>query len=407
MMAEPTAARTTMVRSPVTHRVAILHTSDTLEAWDFCRGVASYRPRSGIWGLRSIPMKSHSSTSYLRRLGQTPCDGLIMMPGRWRTLKLLHERGVKVVEVDGDGDRMPYARIHIDDRYIGRLAGEHLVERGFTRVMYLGDRSDWSRQRAAGLQQVVTAAGGQCDAAWSSDWLQLTSETWIRRQCKRVARPFAVMGCDDLVAAAAVRAMNSAGWQVPAEVGVIGVDDRITECIGVEPPLSSISHERFSIGHEAARTLDVLFMGGKPDTRTVQLFRPKRVIERESTSTYVYQDPDVAAAIAFIHREACNGVTIDEVVRHVSLARRTLERRFARVVGRSPGDEIRRVRLDAVKHAIERTHLPLADVAEQCGFSCLSSLSHSFRLATGMSPQAYRKQVRSAGVEPARGPFGG
>jgi LacI family transcriptional regulator len=181
---------------------------------------------------------------------------------------------------------------------------------------------------------------------------------------------------------------------------VIGVDDRITECIGAQPPLSSISHERFRIGHEAARVLDQLFMGGKPDTRHVQLFRPQHVIERESTSTYVYQDPDVAAAIAFIHREACNGVTIDELVRHVNLARRTLERRFAQVVGRSPGDEIRRVRLEAVKHAIERTHLPLADIAEQCGFSCLSSLSHSFRLATGMSPAAYRQRARSGGMMP-------
>ena len=41
-------------RSPVTHRIAIAHTADTLEAWDFCRGVASYRPRSGIWGLRTL-----------------------------------------------------------------------------------------------------------------------------------------------------------------------------------------------------------------------------------------------------------------------------------------------------------------------------------------------------------------
>jgi LacI family transcriptional regulator len=175
---------------------------------------------------------------------------------------------------------------------------------------------------------------------------------------------------------------------------VIGVDDRITECIGVQPPLSSISIERLRIGHEAARLLDQLFLG-KADARQVHRFRPQRVTERESTSTYVCQDPDVAAAIAYVHREACNGITIDQVVKHVNLSRRTLERRFAQVVGRPPGDEIRRVRLEAVKHAIERTHLPLADIAEQCGFSCLSSLSHSFRLATGMSPQAYRRKTRS------------
>jgi LacI family transcriptional regulator len=388
----------------VTHRVALAHTSDTLEAWDFCRGVAGYRPRSGIWGLRSIPLESHSSPAYLRRLSRISCDGLIMMPARWRTLKPLQERGVKVVDVDGDGDAdgkgLTYPRIRLDDRYIGQLAGEHLLERGFARVMYLGDGSTWSRQRAEGLRQVITAAGGQCETALTNDWSQLTAAPWIKRQLRRLARPFAVMGCDDLVAGAVVRAVNTAGWQIPTEVGVIGVDDRITECIGVQPPLSSISNERYRIGHEAARVLDRLFMGGNVEARQVQLLRPERVIERESTSTYVYEDPDVAAAVAFIHREARNGVTIDEVVRHLNVARRTLERRFAQVVGRSPGDEIRRVRIEAVKHAIERTDLPLADVAEQCGFSCISSLSHSFRLATGISPAAYRRRARSDGILP-------
>jgi LacI family transcriptional regulator len=322
-----------------------------------------------------------------------------MMPGRWRTLRPLHQRGVKVIDVDGDGDYLPYARIHLDNCYIGQLAGEHLLERGFTRVVYLGVGSAWSRDRARGLQQTFTAARGKCSCVVARDWNQLLSEKWIAQQLRRTERPFAVMGCDDMAAACAVRAVNAAGWQIPAEVAVIGVNDRITECIGVQPPLTSVSIERFRIGHDAARLLDELFLG-KLQTGQLHRFRPQGVTQRESTSTYAYADPDVAAAVAYIHREACSGVTIEEVVRHVNLSRRTLERRFSKMVGRPPGDAIRRVRLDAVKHAIERTHLPLADIAEQCGFSCLSSLSHSFRLATGMSPDAYRRMARAGGVLP-------
>ena len=379
--------------SPVTHRIAIAHTADTLEAWDFCRGVASYRPRSGVWGLRSIPLQSKSSPAYLSRLSRTVCDGLIMMPGRWRTLKPLHDRGVKVIEVDGDGERMPYARICLDDRYIGELAGEHLLERGVLRVLYLGARAPWSRARAAGLDHAVTAAARQCRLIFA-DWSDLGSEAWITRQLRRVPRPLAVMACNDVIAANVVRAANAAGWKIPTEVCVIGVDDRITECIGVQPPLSSISIERYRIGQEAARLLDQLLLGRSAGGQVHRL-RPKGVIERESTATFVCDDPDVAAALTYIHREACHGVTIDDVVRNVNLSRRTLERRFVQLVGRAPGDEIRRIRLDAVKHAIERTHLPLADIAAQCGFSSISSLSHSFRLATGMSPQAYRQKARS------------
>jgi LacI family transcriptional regulator len=388
-------------RSPVTHRVVIAHTSDPLEAWDFCRGVASYRPRSGMWGLRSIPMTSHHSPSYLRRLGRTSCDGFIMMPGRRQTLEALHQRGVKVVEVDGDWgaevDRVPCPRIRIDNNFIGQLAGEHLIQRGYIRVLYIGVRTDWSRDRARGLEKVVTDAGGQCRCVFAKDWVQVHSLKWIAQQLRHTARPFAVMGCNDIIAGCSVRAINAAGWKIPVEIGVIGVDDRITECIGVQPPLSSISLERFRIGHESARLLDQAFLQ-RVDTRVAHRLRPVGVIERESTSSYVYEDPDVAAAIAYIHHEACGGITTDDVASRVLLSRRTLERRFSKVVGRTPGEEIRRVRLEAVKHAIERTHLPFADIAAQCGFASISSLSHSFRLAMGMSPQTYRLQTRGAGA---------
>ena len=388
-------------RSSVAYRIAIMHTPDMQEAWDFCRGVASYRPRSGIWGLRSIQIES-DSPDYLKQLAQTECDGTIMMPAHRETLDPLHRRGVKVVAVDGvqEMPKAPFARISLDNSYIGRLAGEHLLSRGFTRVVYVGDRSDWSHRRAEGLQQVVKRGGGECQRILAPHWGHLLSEAWLTKQLKPMIRPFAVMGCDDMVAGSVVRAANAAGWQIPTEIGVIGVDDRITECIGVQPPLSSISTERFEIGREAARVLDELLLG-TPPAGQLQKFCPRMVTERESTSTYVCEDADIAIAIAYIRQEALNGITIGDVVRKVNLSRRTLERRFAQIVGHSPGEEIRRVRIDAVKRGIEQNDQHLADLAAQCGYSCVSALSHSFRLATGMSPQEYRRQSGNVGVVPS------
>ena len=388
-------------RSSVAYRIAIMHTPDMQEAWDFCRGVASYRPRSGIWGLRSIQIES-DSPDYLKRLAQTECDGTIMMPAHRETLDPLHRRGAKVVAVDGvqEMPKAPFARISLDNSYIGRLAGEHLLSRGFTRVVYVGDRSDWSHRRAEGLQQVVKRGGGECQRILAPHWGHLLSEAWLTKQLKPMIRPFAVMGCDDMVAGSVVRAANAAGWQIPTEIGVIGVDDRITECIGVQPPLSSISTERYEIGREAARVLDELLLG-TPPAGQLQKFCPRMVTERESTSTYVCEDADIAIAIAYIRQEALNGITIGDVVRKVNLSRRTLERRFAQIVGHSPGEEIRRVRIDAVKRGIEQNDQHLADLAAQCGYSCVSALSHSFRLATGMSPQEYRRQSGNVGVVPS------
>ncbi len=311
----------------------------------------------------------------------------------------MHDRGVKVVEVDGMGESVPYAQIRLDNIFIGQLAGLHLLERGYERIAYFGIGSKWSADRANGLRQFLAEHGAEFVSCCANRWDQLTCRTWITQRLRRIPRPFAVLGCDDVIAAHVLRAIVAMGWQIPSEVGVMGVDDRITECIGVQPPLSSISTERDRIGHEAARVLDDLFVGKSVAGKTHH-FRPQRAVERESTSGFVCADRDVAAAIAFIRREACNDITIADVVKHSVLTRRTLERRFTELLGRSPGEEIRRVRLDAAKRAIERTHLPLADIAVMCGYSCSSTLSHSFRAATGLSPQAYRKKVRAKGIEP-------
>jgi LacI family transcriptional regulator len=67
-----------------------------------------------------------------------------------------------------------------------------------------------------------------------------------------------------------------------------------------------------------------------------------------------------------------------------------LEGRFCKVLGRTPHDEIARVRFDRVRQLLRETRLPLEEIARRSGFRNAEYLATSFRREFGISPSSYR-----------------
>ncbi len=76
------------------------------------------------------------------------------------------------------------------------------------------------------------------------------------------------------------------------------------------------------------------------------------------------------------------------------MARRGLERRFRKVLGRSMLQEIQRVRIERAKHLLVETDLPMRTVASRSGFSTQQRLAAVFRQMTGEPPTVYRQRSR-------------
>ena len=106
-------------------------------------------------------------------------------------------------------------------------------------------------------------------------------------------------------------------------------------------------------------------------------------------------DSELAAAMRFIHENAVNAITVDDVLREVPLSRRSLERRFLQVFGRSPADEIRRVRLQRAQQVLLETDRPISDVAAISGFGSPEYLSCAFKAAFGILPSRFRKNANA------------
>jgi LacI family transcriptional regulator len=210
---------------------------------------------------------------------------------------------------------------------------------------------------------------------------------WLRNQSK----PLGVIGYNDLIGAFVVEAARRAGYSVPEDVAVLGVDDDDVICGCSNPPLASIDLDPERTGYEAARMLDQLMHGAEPPVQKI-LMPPRGIIERPSVDTLAYDDADVTMALRFIRANSANQIGPEDVVTSVGISRTGLETKFRRHLRRSVDAEIWRFRLEQAKRLLVQTDWSLARVSEQSGFSTLAHMCRKIRCDTGKTPQQLRRE---------------
>jgi AraC-like DNA-binding protein len=108
-------------------------------------------------------------------------------------------------------------------------------------------------------------------------------------------------------------------------------------------------------------------------------------------------DPLVDQALEIIHTESHRPISIEEVAEKLSIARRTLDRRFAAATGKSILEEINHFRLNRAKRLLAETDLPIRSIANLVGFSNPERLGVLFARREGVTPSEFRqRRSRSA-----------
>lgn len=88
-------------------------------------------------------------------------------------------------------------------------------------------------------------------------------------------------------------------------------------------------------------------------------------------------------------------MTPRDVLKHVAVARRTLELAFSRLLGRTIEREIMRVRLERARTLLLRTDLGMAAIAAASGFAHASHFSAAFKRVMGVSPRDFRSKRKA------------
>jgi LacI family transcriptional regulator len=117
-------------------------------------------------------------------------------------------------------------------------------------------------------------------------------------------------------------------------------------------------------------------------------------VVRRSTDVLQVEDPDLKEMIRFIREHACSNIRAAEAMAHSELSPSTLQRRFHRLLGRSPKQEITRLRMEQALRLLAETELSVAEVAARCGSAELKHFSRAFHQSNSTTPSAYRRQAR-------------
>jgi LacI family transcriptional regulator len=173
------------------------------------------------------------------------------------------------------------------------------------------------------------------------------------------------------------------------------VDNDDMMCELSNPPLSSVALDIEKAGYAAARILDDLMRGRRTRNRIVYV-EPTHVTARRSTDFIAQDDPVLATALRMMRDHSRLGIGVPEVVERVGVPRRTLERRFARAVGRSILSEITRNRIEHAKRLLLETDLPCCNVGTAAGFGSVKSFTRTFRQAVRCPPERFRTLSRAA-----------
>jgi LacI family transcriptional regulator len=318
-------------------------------------------------------------------------------------LETIHRLKVPAVYLRRVDRKVGMPSVLTDNVAVSRFCFEHLKERGFRHFAFCGfNGADYSDERRDGFVDLVKAAGLNChiytDGAQPArmdtaqyEGLGLKDGGSVANWIKKLPKPVGVMACNDMRGQQVLDACRATGLMSPEEVAVIGVDNDEVLCNLSDPPLSSVVPDTERIGYQAAVLLAQMMAGKKTPPQEV-LMEPSGIVTRHSTEVLAMEDRQIAAAARFIREHACEGIDVSDVLRAVPMSRSTLDRNFIKILGRSPKDEILRIRLNRVKQLLVDTDFSLALITEKVGLDHVEHLSRIFKIRTGVTPSEFRSQ---------------
>jgi LacI family transcriptional regulator len=299
-----------------------------------------------------------------------------------------------VVNVSATRLAAEFVSVVADSAVATRLAAEHLLDRGLQHFGFCGEaRFDWSHAHQRNFVEYLRSAGFACSefpttlaAAENREQERKLLARWVRG----LPKPVGVMACYDIRGQQLLDACRQAQVQVPDQVAVIGWHNDELLCDLCEPPLSSVIPNARGAGYEAAALLDQM-MRGHAVAAGVRTIPPLGVATRQSTDVVAIADEPIATAVRFIREHACDGITVDDVVKTAAISRTALERGFRKFLRRTPHDQILQTKLARVKQMLTGTDLPLRLIAQRTGFEHPEYLSVAFKRQTGVSPTDFRR----------------
>ena len=189
----------------------------------------------------------------------------------------LREEGARLVFVNGSAASLDVTSVGVDERAAGKLATEHLLGLGHTRIGFVAGPADSTPtlDKAEGSVQALAAAGIEPDGLVAHAPFSVAGGRESLRALVRHpgGRPTGVFCSSDLMAIGVLLEAAEQGLDVPGDLSVIGFDG-IEATTWTQPALTTVEQPIAEIAHTAVEALKSLIDAPEqalPD----YVFRPK------------------------------------------------------------------------------------------------------------------------------------
>jgi len=294
--------------------------------------------------------------------------------------------------------QLPFPRVLGDHHAAAQLVAEHLLVRGLRNFMFYSAAENWSFDEVGrAFVQRIKAAGHDCRWIRWHQSREFTTEQfqwkaklrWLAAQLKQAPKPLGVFAATDDHALDVIEACESAGLAVPEQVSLVGMDNSLLAVETMRTPISSVDRNLELMGYRGAELLDRLMQGKAPPKEPVRI-PPKELVERKSSDLLAVNHSGVARSLQFIWRNYHNPIGVEDLVRVAAMSRSALHQAFWEHIGRPPGRELQRVRIEQAKKILARSSVKMEAVAEMCGYQSATNFCMAFKHTTGMTPTQFK-----------------
>jgi LacI family transcriptional regulator len=326
-------------------------------------------------------------------------DGVLAWLGAGDDLaEFVRRLGKPTVDFSFRRAHLRFPRVLEDHAHAAELVAEHFLSRGFSRFLFYSEADNWSyEERGLGFIAALKLSGHTCEwIRWHrSSSYRVDREQWSRKrawlagQIKRATKPLAVFAANDEQALDVLELCQAIGIAVPEQVAIVGAENYLLAADAMLTPISSVDTNLEQLGYIGAGLLDKLMNGHRPPPQPIRV-PAAGLIARKSSDLLAVNHKGVANSLRFIWEHYHEPISVKDLVGVAAMSRRGLHKAFLENLGRTPGQELQRVRIERAKRLLGESGHKIEIVAGMCGFQSANSFCVAFKQATGMSPKQFR-----------------
>lgn len=347
----------------------------------------------------------------VQEISQVPgSKGMMGMFGASDQRKLFLKLCIPLVNVSNQRGPVPgMANVLSDDIAVGRMAAEHLLEKGYRHFLALGQSdSHWSRERLKGFLEVVQGKGLPAQAAdldlsaVRQDYRPAVFLETLWEQMEPLLRdaPLAtgIFAANDWQAWPVLESFREKYPERLHTTGLLGVDNLHDQLFdpGRTEGLSSIQPGFRGMGAHGLRLLIDAARDGRDIRGVLARVPPEKLHARGSTAGQACGDPVVSRVLRELWAALRGGedIHLGDLARRHGMSPRKMELRFESHLGMSARMLVADMRIQYGQELLRDTSLTVTEISRRCGYANTSTFSTLFGEKTGATPREWRLRRR-------------